>query len=252
MSRSLTSKELNGLLQRQLWEDQLDLLGQLLSGELVLQDDSGEEDRLATKIATILTEVRSTGTLNYPAANGLPLTIVKDHWIATRMSGHLELYLPKLNELKGWSSMFLVNTHLLRTVMVGLDSLQSSLYLLSSSFPVSQNTFLDSAYLRFIIDTDPDLDWFKLSLTEQIELLTKAAIQRERRQVNSLLDLNLRERYQFTHSPLALPEIDSDQVGVVPAGKRGTGDSHSWFPVLPKFLTTNVKVRGWEFLVVPE
>jgi len=216
----------------------------------VLQDDSGEEDRLATKIATTLATIRSTGAWNYPSANGLPLTIVRDHWIAMRMSGHLELYLPILNSLKNWSTEFLVNTHLMRTMMIGLDTLQTSLYLLASSFPITQNVFLDSAYLRFMVDSDPDIDWFKLCSTEQIDLLTKAVIRRERRAVNSLIDLQLRENYQFTHQPLALREVDNADVGVVPAGKPGNLGSHRWFPVLPKMLTSNVRIREWEFLIV--
>jgi len=241
----LTSTELADMLKGVVWDQQLEIIEKLLSGELALRDGD-EEDRLGTRIAQSLATIKTTGQLGYPLANGLPITVVENHWIAIRLGGQFHFAMIKgiLEHHTECAHHRLINTNLFRFPILGLDGMQTDLFEYVISHPVSDHPLLDSAYLRMLV-LHENIRWPALDKEQRYGTLLRAFYGRRSVNVNSLRHLQLIN--PITSHADFLDRLDAKEFRLL----RGTdmiGSSHRWYPAMPEVVASEMSVQQWSFV----
>lgn len=241
----LTSEELAVMLKGVAWDQQLDVIGKLLSGELVLRDGD-EEDKLGTRIAQDLATIKTTGQLGYPMANGLPITVVEKHWIAIRLGGQFHFPMIKgiLEHHTECAHHRLINTNLFRFPILGLDGVQAELFDYVVENPVSDQWLLDSAYLRMLI-LNENVRWEYLDEMQKYGTLLRAFHGRCAAGVKNLRTLQLFN--PVTSHADFLDRLDAKEFRLL-RGMRTYGSTHRWYPAMPEIVASEMSVQQWSFV----
>ena len=241
------------------WRTQLEMLGRVLGGDLEIYDNE-YEDRLGRRILEALDRIYRSGSIEYPIPNGKPVTIVENHWIAAKLTGHLKLYLPWLMNQAGYPYEHIVNTYALRLPMLGVSKELAHVMYHTFQNPLSMEPLLDALMVYGMMAEEgkawgPPLGEIKKPKDREAlarwreKYHTKASLDRRNRKLNTLASMRI--AYPVLPTTPLLEAIDSDKVRVLYAPMRGSTE-HQWMPILPRDFSENVSVNQWSFLLINE